>query len=225
MTYRVLIIEDRSTVREMIAEYLQKQSFAVVAVEHGRDAIQVVTTQYFDCVLLDLVMPVMDGLEFLQAFRRISQTPVVIISAKIDEEDKIRAFQLGADEYITKPISLRELHARLNALLRRITMQSTSNPTTPSILMIDQNNVFCHGRMVSLTKTETKILQLLMSQPNRAFSWQEISQHLYQSTYHNYDRAIDVHVFNLRNKIERDPKNPQLILTIHGLGYTFTAQP
>lgn len=223
MNYRILVVEDRDTVNDMITEYLEQQEISVDQARHGLHALQFLSTQEYDCIILDLMMPYMDGMTFLEEIRRVSNTPIIILSAKLDEEDKIQAFQLGADEYITKPVGLRELAARIFALLRR-TQQKTPQAKTQQriILLAESNTILVNGMSIVLTKTETKILQLLISQPNQPFSRKALSNHLYQRDYQDADRAIDVHIFNLRKKIEQDAKNPKYVITIHGHGYAFS---
>lgn len=165
-------------------------------------------------------MPTMNGIDFLRELRQTITTPVIVISAKLEETDKISALEHGADEYITKPVSMRELTARINAMLRRIAIQS--NKSTNKIqLSTNGRTVVLHNRTVDLTPTEFKILEALVLQPSKILSRKEIAIALYGTENVNIDRSIDVHIRNIRSKIETDADNPVYITTVYGAGYRF----
>jgi DNA-binding response OmpR family regulator len=204
----------------MMSEYLTQQQFDVTTASNGVEALEHCQQRQFDCILLDLMMPTMNGIDFLRELRKTTTTPVIVISAKLEESDKISALEHGADEYITKPVSMRELTARINALLRRIAIQSNKSTTTVQ-LSSNGRTVVLHNRTVDLTPTEFKILEALVLQPNKILSRKEIALALYGTETVNIDRSIDVHIRNIRSKIEVDAENPVYITTVYGAGYRF----
>lgn len=216
----LLVVEDRFNVRMMMSEYLTQQQFDVTTASNGLEALEHCQQRQFDCILLDLMMPTMNGIDFLRELRKSTNVPVIVISAKLEESDKITALEHGADEYITKPVSMRELTARINALLRRVAIQ-TNKPVTKVQLSNNGRTVLLHNRSVDLTPTEYKILEALVSQPNKILSRKEIACALYGSETVNIDRSIDVHIRNIRSKIESDADNPIYITTVYGAGYRF----
>lgn len=216
----LLVVEDRFNVRMMMSEYLTQQQFDVTTASNGVEALEHCKLRQFDCILLDLMMPTMGGLEFLQELRKSTNVPVIVISAKLEESDKITALEYGADEYITKPVSMRELTARINALLRRVDMQQAI-PVAKIQLSNNGRTVIVQNQPIDLTPTEFKILEALVSQPNKILSRKEIAQALYGSETVNIDRSIDVHIRNIRSKIEVDADNPVYITTVYGAGYRF----
>lgn len=216
----ILVVEDRLSVRTMIADYLTQQQYTVTVASNGSEAIQLCQTQVFDCVLLDLMMPVMDGAEFLRRLRMHSTVPVLVISAKIEERDKIEALDIGADEYVSKPISMREILARMQALIRRATMvQPPPAPQLAIRLDTATRNVVVNGTSIELTSTEYRILELLLSNPGRVFGRDDFAMHLYGKADHKIARSIDMHIRNVRSKIEPNPDNPIYIITVYGAGY------
>ncbi|MFM7680190.1 MAG: response regulator transcription factor [Roseiflexaceae bacterium] len=217
---RILVVEDRLSVRTMIADYLSQHQYAVSVASNGHEALLLCQQQEFDCVILDLMMPVMDGTEFLRRLRMISMVPVLVISAKLEERDKIEALELGADEYVNKPISLREILARLQALIRRATL-TQPQVGTPQSVQLDSvtRNALVRRIPVELTSTEYRILELLLTDPGRVFSRTNFAQHLYGKEDHKIARSIDMHIRNLRSKIEPHPDNPIYIITVYGAGY------
>lgn len=216
----LLVVEDRFNVRMMMSEYLTQQQFDVTTASNGVEALEHCQQRQFDCILLDLMMPTMNGFEFLQELRKSTNVPVIVISAKLEESDKITALEHGADEYITKPVSMRELTARINALLRRVAMQN-NQPTARIQLSVNGRTVILNNRSVDLTPTEFKILEALVTQPNKILSRKEIAVALYGTESVNIDRSIDVHIRNIRSKIEVDADNPVYITTVYGAGYRF----
>ena len=221
MMHSILIVEDRISVRTMMADYL-KQSFEVVMASDGREALVQLQHHTFSCILLDLMMPGMDGFAFLTQLRTQYNTPVMVISARLDEADKIQALELGADEYVTKPISMREVAARVNAIIRRSTKEY-GELATPEPILLEENRrcVIIRQKEYMLTSTEFKILNVLYQHQNEAIGRDIISAALQTSNSNNIDRAIDVHIRNIRNKIEPNPNEPRYILTVYGVGYRF----
>jgi DNA-binding response OmpR family regulator len=219
-TKHILIVEDRVSVRTMMADYL-KSSFSVSVADNGLEALRLIEQHTFDCVLLDLMMPTMDGIEFLTILRTKSNVPVLVISAKIDENDIVNALDLGADEYVTKPVSMRSVAARIHAIMRR----TSSGGVTSSlhfVLNAQSRSVQINQREIMLTNIEFKILEILYTQANTVLSRQEISDVIYGIDRPNMSRSIDVHIRNLRLKIEPDPNEPTYITTVYGNGYRCT---
>ena len=217
---RILVVEDRLSVRTMIADYLTQHQYTVAVASNGHEALLLCQQQEFDCVLLDLMMPVMDGKEFLRRLRMISMVPVIVISAKLEERDKIEALELGADEYVNKPISMREILARLQALNRRASLTQPQVGTPQSVHLDSMTRNALVGRIpVELTSTEYRILELLLTDPGHVFSRADFAQHLYGKEDFKTARSIDMHIRNLRSKIEPHPDNPIYIITVYGAGY------
>lgn len=218
---QLLIIDDDEQIREISAEYLRNNGFTVHTAANGVLALQLCFTHEFDCILLDLMMPQMNGEEFMSAFRATKNTPIIINSARIDEDDKIHFLELGADDYIIKPTNLRELVARINAVIRRTT-QTNDMSFTSATMRINPNNrsVIIKGHAIALTHTEYLILATLLTQKGQTISRYDLVNAVFQDTsmFGNY-RTIDVHIYNLRKKIERDVNNPEYILTVYGEGY------
>jgi DNA-binding response OmpR family regulator len=217
---RILVVEDRLSVRTMIADFLSQHQYTVSVASNGQEALLLCQNQEFDCVLLDLMMPVMDGAEFLRRLRSISTVPVLVISAKIEERDKIEALELGADEYVSKPISMREILARMQALIRRASLTYPQPPLYSSVRLDTTTRSVIVGKShIELTSTEYRIIELLLSEPGRVFGRHEFALHLYGTEDHKIARSIDMHIRNLRSKIESNPDNPEHIITVYGAGY------
>ena len=224
--HRILIVEDRMSIRTLIADYLTQQAYEVFQAHNGVDALNQCSTQTFDCILLDFMMPQMDGMTFLKELRKTSTVPVIIMSAKLEEYDKIEALNAGADEYITKPVSMREVVARLQAIIRRAnntfsTTLSVSQPNPHAAIRIDEysHTVFLHNMPIAATSTEYKIIAHLMKNQGKIVTRQEFGVVLYGNENVKIERSIDMHIKNIRNKIEPNPDNPIYILTAYGLGY------
>jgi DNA-binding response OmpR family regulator len=227
MPQTVLIIDDEKKLRDMLRLYLEQEGYRVVEAGHGREALYVARYEQPELVILDLMMPEMGGYEFMQHFRKESQTPVIMLTAKIEETDEVLGLELGADDYITKPFSVRSLLARVRAVLRR----SLQEPGEADLLrhgelVLDRAGrlVKLNGQPVDLTPSEFELLATLMAAPGRAFSRLDLLDRVSGDAFEGYERTIDVHIRNLRSKIEADPKNPQYVETVYGLGYRFAAE-
>lgn len=220
-TKTILIIDDDQQIREISAEYLRHNGFDVSTAADGVEGLQLCITQNFDCILLDLMMPNMDGATFMTAFRASKNTPIIISSARISEDDKVHFLEIGADDYLIKPTNLRELVARINAVIRRTT-QTNDVSFTSETLRINPSNrsAIVYGKTVALTHTEYLVLATLIAQKGQTVSRYDLVNAVFQDTsmFSNY-RTIDVHVYNLRKKIERDINNPEFIFTVYGAGY------
>jgi DNA-binding response OmpR family regulator len=228
MTKTVLVVDDAERLRTLVKTYLTQEGFRVVTAGDGQEALFVARYEKPDLIILDLMMPQLSGYEFMRAYSRESDTPIIILTAKVEENDKVLGLELGADDYVTKPFSMRELAARVRAVLRRV----GKNPPASEILraaniILDRNSrvVRVGDRQVDLTPSEFDLLATLMSAPGRAFSRLDLLDQLQGAAFEGYERTIDVHIRNLRAKIEPNPGKPRYIETVFGVGYRFTAEP
>jgi DNA-binding response OmpR family regulator len=227
MAKKILVVDDKLELRTLLKSYLTQEGFDVVTANNGQEALHVARHEKPNLIILDLMMPEMGGYEFMRAYNREAETPVLILTAKIDENDKVLGLELGADDYVTKPFSPRELTARVRAVLRR----SEKQAITPDVLRIGAIELDWSGRTtkvdgqpVLLTPSEFSLLATLMESPGRVFSRLELLDRLQGTAYEGYERTIDVHVRNLRAKIETDASNPRYIETVYGAGYRLTTQ-
>ena len=220
----ILVVDDKANVRTLVREYLTAEGFRVVTAENGQAALYVARQEKPDLILLDIMMPEMDGFEFIRAFRKESETPVILLTAKLEESDKVIGLELGADEYITKPFGMRELVARIHTVLRRagqIPLPSSRLQSGEVLLDRETHSVMVGERAVHLTPSEFDLLALLMDAPGRVFSRLDLLEDLQGTSFEGVARTIDVHIRNLRTKIESDPANPRYIETVFGIGYRF----
>ena len=224
---RILLIEDELKIAEVIESYLLKEGFDVYICNDGTKAIEVFTQVKPALIILDLMLPGISGEEICQRVRRISRVPIIMLTAKSDETSILNGFNIGADDYVTKPFSPRQLIARVIALLRRtedeVRLLSNIYSFNEGELIVDDLNheVKKQGEVVSLTNSEYKILVSMIQYPKKAFSREELVCRALGDDYEGIDRVIDTHVKNLRQKIESNPREPKYILTVHGLGYKF----
>lgn len=222
---KILIIEDEDKIIEMTANYLKNEGFEVSSAIDGLSGMEVFNKFAPDMVLLDIMLPGMNGLDVCRELRKISKVPIIMLTAKADEVDKLLGLEFGADDYITKPFSLRELTARIRAVLRRINSGGTDtiDIITYGSLQVNLSTreVRITAQSVTLTPTEFNILSLLIKNQGRVFSRLQILESALGEAYEGYERSIDSHISNLRHKIEIDPSNPRFILTVYGVGYKF----
>lgn len=225
MSQVILVVDDDLELRKLVQSYLSQEGFKAVTAADGREALFVAREKQPDLVVLDLMMPAMGGYEFIREFRKKTNVPIIVLTAKLEEGDKVLGLELGADDYVTKPFSLRELTARIRAVLRRTGKQLTQ----ADVLRAADITVDLAGRLtkvgekrVDLTPSEYTLLTTLMSTPGRTYSRLELLDQLQDSAYEGYERTIDVHIRRLRTKIEPDPKNPRYIETVFGFGYRFS---
>jgi len=228
MSKTILVVDDKESLRVMVKSYLTQEGFRVVTAADGRDALFVARQEKPDLILLDLMMPEMGGYEFMRTHSREADTPTIIITAKLEESDKVLGLELGADDYVTKPFSMRELTARIRAVLRR------AGKATPEAEILRVRDVVLdrNGRTVqigdrtltNLTPSEFDLLAALMTAPGRAYSRADLLDLLQGTSFEGYERTIDVHVRNLRIKIEPDPGNPSYIETVYAVGYRFAPE-
>lgn len=224
MSKKILVVDDKKELRTLIKQYLSQEGFEVIQAEDGQKALYVARQEKPNLILLDLMMPEMGGYEFMRVYSRESDTPTIILTAKLDENDKVLGLELGADDYITKPFSMRELTARIRAVLRRVEKTSIEQDVLRvADITLDRVGriVTVAGEPVDLTPSEFDILATLMAAPGRAFSRLELLERLQGSAYEGYERTIDVHIRNLRAKIEPDQDQPRYVETVYGVGYRF----
>lgn len=227
MTYAILLVEDDIEISEMVKSQIMKEGFKVIQAFDGESALQYFSAEAIDLILLDLMLPKANGMDFLQLVRKQSTIPVLIMSAKDSEVDKAIGLGLGADDYITKPFSMIELTARVKAAIRRAKNYSASveKDVTAIIhigkLTVDLDNylVTKENREIKLTSKEFLILRMFMSSPNRVFTKAQIYHSVWNNEYYGDENVINVHMRRLREKIEDDPSHPQYIKTIWGIGY------
>lgn len=223
----ILIVEDETNIRTNIAEFLQAEDFEVALAKDGEEAITLFDEKRPDLVILDLMLPKVDGLEVCKYIRRDSDVPIIMVTARDEEIDKLLGLELGADDYITKPFSLRELKARIKAVLRRTKSGSVKGSTDEILTFgtlevdLDRREVKQQGKIVELTPSEYAILITLCQNIGRPYSRLQLLNATLGESYAGYERAIDTHVSNLRKKIEPNPQKPVYILTVYGLGYKF----
>jgi DNA-binding response OmpR family regulator len=233
MSKKILVVDDKAELRTLLKSYLVQESFDVATAADGREALIVARHEKPDLIVLDLMMPEMGGYDFMRNYRREAgtsggqETPIIILTAKLDENDKVLGLELGADDYVTKPFSLRELTARIRVVLRRLEKQSIEQDILRSgNIELERSGriVAVNGNQIDLTPSEFDLLAILMAAPGRVFSRLELLERLQGTTYEGYERTIDVHVRNLRTKVEADPSNPRYIETVYGAGYRFTSK-
>jgi DNA-binding response OmpR family regulator len=222
MALKVLVVDDEPQIVKVLKAYLENAGFQPVIAMDGKMALSRFKSEQPDFVILDLNLPGMDGLDVCRAIRRESNAPILMLTARIEETDKIIGLELGADDYVIKPFSPREVIARVRTILRR----SAPEPTIQEIIKVNeltidtvQHTVKLGGRMIDLTPTEFDILVVLAKQPKRVFSRLQIMEAAQGNAFEGYERTIDAHIKNLRNKLEPDPRNPRYIQTVFGVGY------
>lgn len=227
----ILVVDDEPKIVRLVRDYLENAGFRVVMASDGQTALAQFHYEQPDLVVLDLNLPGMDGLEVARAIRSERKTPIIMLTARVEEADRVSGLELGADDYVTKPFSPHELTARVRAVLRRA---QDSEPTSPLLRLggragslvidLDKRTVTQDGQVVDLTATEFDLLLVLARSPGRVFSRMELLDRVQGEAFEGYDRTIDVHIKNLRKKIEPDPREPRYILTVYGTGYRFTEE-
>jgi DNA-binding response OmpR family regulator len=223
MARKILIADDEQHILESVGSYLKEDGFQVVTACNGREALFVFRHEKPDLVILDVMMPEMDGWDAARLIRKESSVPLLFLTARVEEIDQIRGLEIGADEYLTKPFSPRMVVARVRALLRRVYGELVTEPTTFRVGTIELDTethlVIVSGQRVDLTPSEFGILKALITRPGRVYTRMELLDHIQGEAFAGYERTIDVHVKNLRIKIEPDTKNPEYIETVYGVGY------
>ena len=219
----ILVVDDEPKITQLVRDYLERAGFGVLVAYDGKKALSLAKTEKPDAVVLDLGLPQLDGLDFTREFRKTSNAPIIMLTARSDESDKLIGLELGADDYMTKPFSPRELVARVRVVLRRLSGDATAEMIRVGNVSLDRAHyeVQIEKRIVPLTPTEFEIMATLMSQPGRIFSRNQLLRAAHGVAFESYERAIDSHIRNLRHKLEPD----ELIFTVHGVGYKFYAEP
>ena len=228
MTARVLVADDERDIVTPVAYALRRAGYDVDAVGDGEAALDAARTSRYDVVILDVMMPKLSGTEVCRRLRSESTVPIIMLTAKDAEVERVVGLELGADDYVTKPFSVRELTSRVGAVLRRRELDRASAPETMIkvgglVLDLPSHEVTVDGRDVSLTPSEFKLLALLAERPGQVLSRTQLLEHIWRSPHIGTARACDVHIYNLRRKIERDPARPQRIVTVRDIGYKLIA--
>ncbi len=223
----ILVVDDEPKITQLVRDYLEKAGFEVRIAHDGRTALSLAKTEKPDMVVLDLGLPQMDGLDFTREYRKTSNAPIIMLTARSDESDKLVGLELGADDYITKPFSPKELVARVRVVFRRIENATASNVETIRVadltLDLPRLRVTATGRTLEeLTPTEFELLATLARQPGRVFTRAQLLDAIHGVAFESYERAIDAHIKNIRHKIELKPAEPQYVLTVYGVGYKFS---
>jgi len=223
----ILIVDDEEKILEVIESLFLRAGYNVFKALNGKDAQSIFEKENIDLVILDLMLPDISGIEICQEIRKKSRLPIIMLTAKAEEEDVIKGFNIGADDYLVKPFSLAELNVRVMALLRRTEKEIKplflKNSYNDGDLVIDfEKDIILKNMIeVKLTPKERNILYLLIKYPGKIFTRDELIEIAMGDEFSGYDRAVDSHIKNLRQKIETDPKHPQYVITIHGIGYRF----
>ncbi len=221
MSNRLLLVDDEVKILDMIDNYLKREGFETIRASNGNEALELFRNQSFDLVVLDLMLPELNGLEVCKEIRRFSEVPIIMLTAKTDEIDKLLGLELGADDYINKPFSLRELTARIKAVLRR------SRNYSPAVTTIMVNNLrlepsrfelYVDDTLLTLTPTEFKLINALLEYPGQVFSRLQLLERAYGDIYEGYERSIDTHISNLRRKLEK-AGSQIYIKSVYGIGY------
>lgn len=218
----VLVVDDEPKIARLLRDYLERAGFGVSVAHDGREALMRIRTERPDLVILDLGLPAVDGLDVTRQLRRDGDIPIIMLTARDDEVDRVAGLELGADDYVTKPFSPREVVARVRAVLRRRAgAMGTDAVLRAGPLEVDpaRMTVRLSGRDVDLTATEFALLAALARQPGRVFTRAQLLDAIHGTAFESYERAIDAHVKNLRRKLEDDPRRPRVLLTVHGVGY------
>lgn len=225
MNELILVIDDEPKIVKQAADYLENGGYRVVSAGDGTTALAMARHERPDLIVLDLNLPGMDGLDVCRALRRDSDVPIIMLTARVDEIDRLIGLELGADDYITKPFSPRELVARVRAVLRRV----QGGVHTPGLVRaggleidLQGHRVTRHGEPVRLTRTEFSLLATLAQHPGQTFTREQLLDRLHGIAYEGFDRSVDAHIKNLRRKLEPDLVEPRYVLTVYGVGYKFT---
>ncbi len=218
---QILIVDDEPKIVRLVHDFLEDSGFGVASASSGEEALMRVRTERPDLVVLDLGLPGLDGLDVTRAIRRSGDLPIIMLTARDDETDKLIGLELGADDYVTKPFSPRELVARIRAVLRRHAAAGDHETLRASDLVLDvpRMRVTRGGDPVDLTATEFSLLASMARQPGRVFTRSQLLDAIHGVAFESYERAIDAHVKNIRRKLEHDPRSPRYLLTVYGVGY------
>ena len=218
---QILVVDDEPKITRLVRDYLENAGFAVTVARDGREALMRARTERPDLIVLDLGLPGIDGLDVTRSLRRDAGVPIIMLTARAAETDRVVGLELGADDYVTKPFSPRELVARVRAVLRRHEGDAGGELLRAADLSLDvaRMRVEVAGRRVDLTPTEFGLVAALARQPGRVFTRSQLLDAIHGIAFESYERAIDAHVKNIRRKLEPDPRQPRYVLTVYGVGY------
>jgi len=223
MSQKILVVDDEAQIVRVLRGYLEKTGYNVLTAYDGKEALRIARQERPDLVVLDLMLPEMDGLDVCRALRRQTNTPIIMLTARVEETDKLIGLELGADDYVTKPFSPREVVARVRAVLRRTYPSAIEEQDVLSVadLRLDaaRRQFWVGDREVELTPSEFEILRVMMRSPGRVFERAQLLEATQGMAYEGYARTIDTHIKNLRRKIEANPREPERLQTVHGVGY------
>ena len=224
MNRTILVVDDDKKIVQLVSLYLRKEGYRVLPAFDGQEALEIARSQQPDLIVLDLFLPELDGTDVCRLLRADSRVPIIMLTARATDEDKLLGLNLGADDYLTKPFNPRELVARVRAVLRRTLPDDDTNGELhfgDLAISLVRREVAAHGQPVSLTPTEFRLLETLVREPGRAFSRSELLDRAFGFDYDGIERTVDVHIMNLRRKIEPQPGTPRYIMTVSGFGYRF----
>ncbi|MFZ1462774.1 MAG: response regulator transcription factor [Anaerolineae bacterium] len=224
MNRTILVVDDDKKIVQLVSLYLRKEGYRVLPAFDGQEALEIARSQQPDLIVLDLFLPELDGTDVCRLLRADSRVPIIMLTARATDEDKLLGLNLGADDYLTKPFNPRELVARVRAVLRRTLPDDDTNGELhfgDLAISLVRREVAAHGQPVSLTPTEFRLLETLVREPGRAFSRSELLDRAFGFDYDGIERTVDVHIMNLRRKIEPQPGTPRYIMTVPGFGYRF----
>jgi len=227
VTHTILVVDDEARIVKLVRDYLERAGFAVLSARDGETAVLLARREQPDLIILDLMLPGVDGLDVCRRLRQESAVPIIMLTARVEEADRIVGLELGADDYVTKPFSPRELVARVRAALRRASGQiGPASIIRTGDLQLDTISMTATigGQPVDLTPTEFQLLVTLARQPGRIFSREQLLEAIHGVAFDGYDRSVDSHIKNLRRKIEPDPRQPRHIETVYGVGYRLVGQ-
>ncbi|MFC1987339.1 response regulator transcription factor [Chloroflexota bacterium] len=221
---RVLVVDDDAKTVELVKLYLNRDGYRVITAYDGVEALRLAQESHPDLIVLDLMLPGIDGLEICRTIRAESDVPIIMLTARTTEQDRLTGLDLGADDYVTKPFSPRELAARVRAVLRRLPGERGPDEIKHGEFITDfvKHEAFLAGRPLNLTPIEFRLLGVLVREPERVFSRAQLIEKAIGYDFEGFDRTIDVHILNLRRKLETDPRRPRYIKTVYGAGYKFS---
>lgn len=233
MNKKILVVDDEEKIRTMICDYLEAVGFTTVSAKDGVEAVSISISEQPDLIIMDIMMPGIDGIDSTRRIRERSNVPIIMVTAKAEEGDKLLGLEMGADDYVVKPFSLKELAARVRSLLRRVSFSEeiTEEPKEKTIITIKEITINTEKMTVTrgenkihLTSVQFDILKLLMLNPGRVFQRVQILNSFQEDLFEGYERTIDVHIKNIRKAIEITPSKPEYIETVWGVGYKFTEE-